>query len=157
MSSQQSRKVLLDALRLAGRENSDATVIFHDLIAQRLGLHGTDEKTMSLLQREGPLSAGEIARRTGLATASVTNLIDRLEQKGFVRRTRSPKDRRAIIVEPTANGIAAFVPFFMSPKRSVERLYARYDNRELAVILDFLKRNAERLRSETARLTTAES
>jgi hypothetical protein len=30
------------------------------------------------------MSAGEIARHAGLATASVTNLVDRLERKGFV-------------------------------------------------------------------------
>ena len=80
MSTRPKRQELLDALRVVAREHSDATVIFHDTIAQRLGLHGTDEKTMSLLEREGPLSASEIANRTGLAAASVTNLIDRLEQ-----------------------------------------------------------------------------
>lgn len=41
----------------------------------------------------------------------------------------------------------------MSTKRSVARLYKRYDGQELAVILDFLRRNAERLRNETAKLT----
>ena len=155
MSNRQRRQELLNALKLAGREHSDATVIFHDTIAQRLGLHSTDEKTMSLLEREGPLSASEIARRTGLAAASVTNLIDRLEQKGFVRRTRDPKDRRTVIVEPTEDGVAKFVPFFANTRSGVARMWASYDEKELAVILDFLRRNAERLRKETARLSGA--
>ena len=157
MSTRPKRQELLDALRVAGREHSDATVIFHDTIAQRLGLHGTDEKTMSLLERLGPMTAGEIAKRTGLAAASVTNLIDRLEQKGFVRRTRDPNDRRAVIVEATEEGVAQFVPFFAATRSGVARMWTRYDEKELAIILDFLRSNAERLRNETAKLTGAKN
>ena len=43
----------------------------------RLGLHPTDYKVLSILDRMGPLGAGEVGRHNGLATASVTNLIDR--------------------------------------------------------------------------------
>lgn len=152
MSTRQKRQALLTDLKSAGREHSDATVLFHHTISRRLGLEGSDGKTMSLLEREGPMSAGEIARRTGLATASVTNLLDRLEEKGFVRRTRDPRDRRAIIVEPTEEGIAAFTPFFASTRAGVTRLWSRYSDEELAVILDFLQRNAARLREETEKL-----
>lgn len=153
MSTRRKRQALLDALKSAGRDHSDATVLFHHTISRRLGLEGSDGKTMSLLERDGPMSAGEIARRTGLASASVTNLIDRLEQKGFVRRTRDPRDRRTIIVEPTEEGVAAFVPFFASTRAGVTRMWAHYSDDELAVILDFLTRNAERLREETEKLT----
>lgn len=57
------------------REHSDATVLFHATIAGLLGLSPTDYRVMGLVERLGPLSAGEIARHSGLATASVTNLI----------------------------------------------------------------------------------
>jgi hypothetical protein len=88
-----------------------------------------------------------------LAAASVTNLIDRLEQKGFVRRARDPKDRRSIIVEPTKEGIAQFVPFFAATRNAVARMWTHYDDQELTVILDFLRRNTDRLIQETAKLT----
>ena len=109
---------------------------------------------MSLLEREGPMSASDIAKRTGLAAASVTNLIDRLEQKGFVRRARDPKDRRSVIVKPMEEGIAQFVPFFAATRHAATRMWAHYDDQELAVILDFLRRNTERLIQETAKLTS---
>lgn len=89
-----TRQQLLGDLSLVGRENSDATVLFHAAIADRLDLHPTDYKALGILERLGPLSAGDVARRTGLAPASVTDLIDRLEQKGFVRRVRGSTDRR---------------------------------------------------------------
>src|SRR5262245_27400287 len=89
-----SRAALLETLARVGRENSDATVIFHTALADRLGLNPTDYKTMSVLERLGPLSAGDISVHTGLTPASVTDLLDRLERKGFIRRIADPSDGR---------------------------------------------------------------
>jgi DNA-binding MarR family transcriptional regulator len=151
------RSELLQALNRAGREHSDATVLFHATVADQLGLNPTDHKAMSLLERAGPLTAGEIADLTGLATPSVTALIDRLERRGFVRRVRDPSDRRRVIVEPSADAVAKIAPLFELPKRSLARLYAHYTAEELEVILDFLTRGTERLRNETAKLTRLEA
>jgi DNA-binding MarR family transcriptional regulator len=96
------------------------------------------------------MSAGEIARASGLATASVTDLIDRLEEKGFARRVRDDRDRRRVVVEPVGDRAAAAAKLFASTRRSLAQLFERYTERELAVIADFLARNAERLRKETA-------
>jgi DNA-binding MarR family transcriptional regulator len=149
------RETILQQLARIGREHSDATVLFHSTIAARLDLHPTDYKTLSILERLGPLSAGEIARRSGLATASVTNLIDRLERKGFVRRLADARDRRRVLVEPAADRITAARKLFASTSASLERLLARYSDRQLAIIADFLARNAERLRVETSKLETS--
>lgn len=148
-----SRDELLDALRKAGREHSDATVLFHTTVAEQLGLSTSDHKTMSLLERVGPLTAGEIAEWTGLATPSVTALIDRLERRGLAQRVRDLRDRRRVIVKPTPEGVAKFAPFFESPRRSLARLFDPYTPEELEVILDFLTRSTQRLRGETAKLT----
>jgi DNA-binding MarR family transcriptional regulator len=146
------REELVERLARVGREHSDATVLFHAAQAQLLELHLTDYKTLGVLQRVGPLPAGEIARVTGLATASVTNLIDRLERKGFVRRVDDPADRRRVLVEAVPERTNSAAPRFASTRRSLARLYERYSDKELAVIADFLTRNAERLRDETAKL-----
>jgi len=148
-----SRRALLDALTEAGRAHSDATVLFHAAVADQLGLNPTDHKVMSILERSGPLSAGQIAQRTGLATASVTALLDRLETRRFVRRRSDPADRRRVIVEATEVGVARFAPYFATRRDSLSRLYADYTVDELAVILDFLQRSTDRLRSDVAGLT----
>lgn len=135
-----------------GREHSDATVLFHSTMASLLDLHPTDYKTLGILQRLGPLSAGEIARVSGLATSSVTDLIDRLERKRFARRVRDPKDRRRVLVEALLDQATAAGDHFDSARQSLARLVERYSDRQLAVIADFLARNAERLRAETEKL-----
>lgn len=151
-STPTARQEILDALARAGRANSDATVFFHAAMAQQLGLNPTDYKVMSILERLGSLTAGEIAQHAGLATASVTNLIDRLEQKGFVQRTSDPEDRRRTRVKPVVGRVAAARNLFLPPQKSLAKLFARYSDQELAVIVDFLTRNAERLRAETGKL-----
>lgn len=150
------RRELLDQLARVGRANSDATVLFHASIAGLLGLHPTDYKVLGMLEQSGAMSAGEIARQSGLAAASVTNLIDRLEHKGFVRRRDDPADRRRTMVEMEIDRVSSARALFASTRRSLARLYDRYSDHDLAVIADFLQRNAERLRTETGKLAPAD-
>jgi DNA-binding MarR family transcriptional regulator len=148
-----ARKRILAELARVGRENSDATVLFHATVATRLGLHPTDYKALGILERLGAMSAGDLARQSGLATASVTNLIDRLEEKGFVQRVRDDKDRRRVVVEPVRDRIGGGRELFASTIESLAQLFKRYSDRELAVIADFLDRNGDRLRAETRKLS----
>ena len=148
-----ARKELLATITAVGREHSDATVLFQMSVAECLNLHPTDYKVLAIIERLGALSAGEIARLSGLATASVTNLIDRLEKKGFVQRQEDSKDRRRVLVATVAERVDAVRGLFVSTRQSLARLYDSYSDAELYVIADFLSRNAARLRVETAKVT----
>ncbi|WP_330230462.1 MarR family transcriptional regulator [Nocardia sp. NBC_00508] len=146
------RKKLLEELSVAGRENSNVVVMFHSAVAARMGLGMTEEKALDLLERLGPLTAGDIAQRAGLAPASVSGLIDRLEVKGFVRRTKGTTDRRRVVVEINYEHIAGFGRLFEGLVAGLTELYAGYSDEQLELILDFL-RNATRIqRAATADL-----
>lgn len=136
------RAALLTALHDAGRVHSGAAVMFHSTVSARMGLGVTEEKTLDLLQRLGPLSAGDIAQRTGLTPASVSGLIDRLERKGFVRRARDTADRRRVFVEIDHGSLTGFRPLFEGFVRDLNDLYATYTDDQLELILDFLRRSA---------------
>lgn len=56
------------------------------------------------LYEHGPLPPSQIARYIVLKSSTVTGIIDRLEQKGFVKRVRRSSDRRVITVELTEAG-----------------------------------------------------
>src|SRR5690349_15820511 len=88
------RDELLHDLRLAGRRLSTATIMFHQAVADRLGLNLTDHKCVDLLLLNGPLTAGELASLTALTTGAITAALDRLERGGFVKREDDPEDRR---------------------------------------------------------------
>jgi DNA-binding MarR family transcriptional regulator len=148
------RAELLEQLALAGRASSAATVMFHTAVAARQGLSASEEKALDLLERNGPLTAGELARQSGLAPASVTALINRLERKGFARRVPNPGDRRSVLVEVDAERVYAVVaPLFADWVGSLHELYAGYTDEQLEVILHFLTEAARRQQEATARLT----
>lgn len=48
--------------------------------------------------REGPVGQSELGRMLNLSPASVTRLIDRLEERGLIARERDPDDRRRVAV-----------------------------------------------------------
>jgi DNA-binding MarR family transcriptional regulator len=49
-------------------------------------------------------SAGELSRALVMSSGGMTNLLDRLEERGLVRRAPDPEDRRSVLVELTAAG-----------------------------------------------------
>ena len=56
------------------------------------------------LHEYGPLPPSQIARHIMVKSSTVTGIIDRLEQKGFVERLRNSPDRRVITVQLTEGG-----------------------------------------------------
>ncbi len=61
-------------------------------------------QALMLLGERGELRIGDLARALALDESTVTRLVDRLEQSGFVERGRSTSDRRAIVVGLTPEG-----------------------------------------------------
>jgi DNA-binding MarR family transcriptional regulator len=148
------RAGLLERLMVAGRAQSAATVMFHTAVAARQGLGASEEKALDLLERFGPLTAGELAGHAGLAPPSVTGLVNRLEAKGFVRRVPNPDDRRSVLIEIDRERVmASIAPLFVDWVYSLEDLYAGYSDDELETILHFLTEAARRQQEATHGLT----
>jgi DNA-binding MarR family transcriptional regulator len=112
--------------------------MFHSALAARVGLGATEEKTLDLLQRYGPLSPGDLARHTGLAPASVTGLLDRLQRRGFLVRVRDPQDGRRLLVRVRPDQIDAIAALFDDLSRRLDEFYAGYSVDELLQATRFL-------------------
>ncbi|HEU5270733.1 MAG TPA: MarR family transcriptional regulator [Jatrophihabitans sp.] len=144
---------LIERMNLAGRKLSAATVLFHTTLAQLRGLSVTEEKALDLLMRSGPLTHAALGEQTGLAPASVSDLIDRLERKGYARRVPHPQDRRRVLVEAEVDRIEAdLLPLFAGWIQDLHELYHRYSPAELELICDFMTRAAARQQEAAARL-----
>jgi len=59
-----------------------------------------------VLYENGPLPLSQIAKHIMVKSSTVTGIVDRLEQKGLVRRVRNSPDRRMITIELTEAGNA---------------------------------------------------
>jgi DNA-binding MarR family transcriptional regulator len=55
----------------------------------------------------GPATVGELHRAFGHKRSTLTSVLDRLEERGYVTRTVNPADRRSLIVKPTSSGTRA--------------------------------------------------
>src|ERR1043165_8022723 len=106
------RDELVGRMLMGGRKLSTAAVLYHGALAEKQGLGATDSKSLVLIERFGPLTAGDLGERAGLAPASITGLVDRLERKGLVRRIKDPKDGRRVLIELDRETAAAMAPLF---------------------------------------------
>jgi DNA-binding MarR family transcriptional regulator len=139
-----TRAELLDDVMAAGREIGAAAVFFHSAVAARFGFGATDVKTMDILQRSGPLTPKQLGEQTGLAPASVTGIIDRLESKGFVRRTPHPDDGRRVLVEFDPAAYPIMMPMYEGLSATMHEMLAKYTTRELALINEVYREAARR-------------
>lgn len=147
------RAELLSELETAGRAVGTAAVMFHAALSARLGLSATEEKALDLLDRFGPLTAKQLAEHSGLAPASVTGLVDRLERKGFATRRPDPEDGRRVLIETSSDRLAPLAELFTDWAQKLDQLYAGYSDDELETILHFMTTAAELQREATAKLT----
>lgn len=100
------------AFAVIGRVSRAARIVERRLI-ENFEAHGLDGDwmfdVMMTLRRAGEpheLTAGELVRQTMVTTGAMTNRIDRLEARGFVRRVADPSDRRVVLVRLTPKGRA---------------------------------------------------
>ena len=135
-----------------GRELSTAVILFHEAIARRLGLGAADHKALDLILRSGPLTAGEIARQTGLTPGAVTGLVDRLEQAGYASRRSDPADRRRVLIAVVDDRPTDFTEIFAELGKEMSTFMGKYDDREVAAIIDYVSNTIEVLRSQTREL-----
>lgn len=148
------REEIIQAISDKFREMSTETIMFHQAVADVLGLHITDHKCLDLIYRFGAMPAGRLAELTGLTTGAVTGIIDRLEEGGYVRRTNDPKDRRRTIVELTRNKkLENKIEVLFIPLREwMHKFLSSYPDSELAFLLDATTKMIEQTREESKKL-----
>ena len=106
--------------------------------ADRIGINVTDLNCLNLLALRGQLTAGELAKATGLTTASITGVLDRLEEAGFVRRERDAHDRRRVVVHLDATrGLRDVAPVSAPVVEAWRAVAAQYTDEQLTLILGF--------------------
>jgi DNA-binding MarR family transcriptional regulator len=81
------------------RAYSRAVDELDEVVCDTLQINRTDGRCLDLLDHHGSMTAGELARQSGLSTGAITTVIDRLAKRGYVRRVSDPDDRRKVLVE----------------------------------------------------------
>jgi DNA-binding MarR family transcriptional regulator len=153
MDEAKHRKVLMNQMQFLGQMLSTETALFHQAAAAMLGLGITDMKTISTLLQEGPMTAGQLSQRLNLTTGAVSNVLDRLEQRNFVKRAPDAKDRRKVIVTANKEKLAPSVNIYRSMGDAFERLLETYSTEELEFLVRYNQATIELTMLESAKLT----
>ena len=151
-TSPEGKQALMGRLMLALRRSSAAGVLHGQAIARRVGVNSTDLECLDLILMNGPSTAGEIARRTGLTSGAATTLIDRLERHGLVERTSVPGDRRKVLVRVREDKIAPIAALFAPMEKSMQALLEGYSREELKLLIDFAERAGQFMLTRVAEL-----
>lgn len=95
-----------------GRLNEAASLISRERLAPlfaRFGLQQGEFDVLATLRRSGApyaLTPTELYEATMVTSGAMTARLDRLEKAGLIRRAPHPSDRRGVVVEFTAKGLA---------------------------------------------------
>ncbi|MBT8228352.1 MAG: MarR family transcriptional regulator [Dactylosporangium sp.] len=110
--------------------------------ADRHDLHFTDFAALvHIMDAEGrgsPLTPGGLGIELGLSSGATTGVIDRLEDKGHVRRDRDDADRRKINLRYADRGAALAMEFFGGLRASRDAVLDQFSDDELQRVLHFM-------------------
>jgi DNA-binding MarR family transcriptional regulator len=108
-----------------------------------LGLELFEYDALSALRRQGKpyaLPATRLASATGLSSGAMTNRVDRLEQRGLVRRRRDENDRRGVVVSLTASGRRAIDKAIQLRLDAADESLRSINSRERKELADLLRK-----------------
>ena len=131
------RRQLLDLLGHEVRAGQRATDAVDELACELMGVGRSDSRCLDLLEHRGQMSAGELARSSGLTTGAITAVIDRLERSGYARRVHDPADRRRVLVEPTTKAHDAASELFEPLTAMAGPILERYSDDALRMLIEF--------------------
>jgi DNA-binding MarR family transcriptional regulator len=151
------RRQLAEDFVLAMRRTGSVMQLITQAAAERIGINSTDMNCLNIVALTGAMTAGELAKATGLTTASITGVLDRLEESGFVRRERDVADRRRVIIQlNSSRGLREVAPVFAPMLAAWRAATARYTDDELRLILSFQLELEQVLRDQLARLRSGD-
>jgi DNA-binding MarR family transcriptional regulator len=152
-----NREDLLRELEAENRRSTTGAVLLLQAVTQRSGMNLTDLQCINILTSTGPLDAGSLAEMMGLTSGAITGVINRMERMGYARREKDPDDGRRVVVWPVPEELerAGADVFGSYERRALDALVSEYDERDLALFLDLMRRSNDMTEEEIARIRAA--
>jgi len=114
--------------------------VLNHRVGTKVELKDVDFDCLDVIARHGPLTPSALAARVGVHVATMTGILNRLEDGGWVTRTRSDDDRRAVVVASTPDRQREIYRMFGGMNARMAQILGDYSEAELTAIADFLDR-----------------
>ena len=112
-------------------------------VAKEIGLGTTQVHALEILGSCGAMKMKELAERMGVTTGTLTVLVDKLEEKGLLRRVPHESDRRSYRIELTEEGNQACGRHFRLHDGLTHDLTASFSAEELDTLASLMGRMVE--------------
>jgi MarR family transcriptional regulator, 2-MHQ and catechol-resistance regulon repressor len=109
-------------------------------VIQANGLNPTEFAVLELLYHKGDQPMQQIGSKILLASGSITYVVDKLEQKGMLRRIACPKDRRVTYAQITDEGKNFISDIFPAHAEQIHALMSSLSDEEKTEAIDLLKK-----------------
>lgn len=119
------------------RGNQTAVHQMDEAAHRAMGISATDGRCLDIVDRRGLISAGKLATEAGLTTGAITAVLDRLEDKGLVRRVPDPDDRRRILVEVTDRQREAAARLYLPLKAMADPWFEDLSEDDIRLLISF--------------------
>jgi MarR family 2-MHQ and catechol resistance regulon transcriptional repressor len=107
---------------------------------QTKGLNPTEFAVLELLYHKGDQPMQQIGGKILLASGSITYVVDKLEQKGLLRRIACPNDRRVTFAQITEQGKTFIEEIFPEHANQIDTLMSSLSDSEKTLAIDLLKK-----------------
>jgi MarR family 2-MHQ and catechol resistance regulon transcriptional repressor len=109
-------------------------------VIQASGLNPTEFAVLELLYHKGDQPMQQIGGKILLASGSITYVVDKLEQKGLLKRVACPSDRRVTYAQITDEGKKFIQDIFPEHAAQIDRLMSSLSDSEKTEAIDLLKK-----------------
>ncbi len=104
MIKEVTREVAVSETMMSLRRIIKSLQDYSQKVSSHFGITGPQLWVLKTIYQNGNLSLGELSKRMYVNPSTITGVVDRLEKKKYVLRTRNEKDRRVVKVQLTSKG-----------------------------------------------------
>ena len=104
------------------------------------GINPSEFAVLEVLYHKGKQTIQQIGQKVLLASGSMTYVIDKLEQKGYIKREDCSNDRRATYAVITRQGISFMEDIFPQHQKVIEQIFGVLDEQENEEMIDLIKK-----------------
>lgn len=97
----------------------------------RSGLYAGQESIVEIIDANGTIASGEIARKLGVRAPTITKSLTRLEEQGFIARTQHKADKRIVVVSLTKQGRTALKKARKATRKAEKQILAGLSQKQI--------------------------
>ena len=107
---------------------------------EQYGVNPTEFAVLELLYHKGEQPIQHIGKKILLASSSITYVVDKLENKGFVERKACKTDRRVTYAHITEEGRTFMAKVFPEHEETIKEIFGDLSEEELKEMIELMKK-----------------